>query len=728
MEESKEYGSIPFITFDKTYEVNPEAIRFLSQFKEKIGVIAICGKYRTGKSYLLNRIIEDKVKERNTDSDSSLSFNVGPTVNACTKGLWLLSKPIYINKNGKEVPVIVIDTEGLGAIDEEQNHDSKIFLLALLLSSLFIYNSVGTIDENALNSLSLGINLSSQIEDLGEYFPSFLWVLRDFSLKLEDEQGNEISSKMYLDLALKEQKGSSDNIESKNRIRRMIKHFFTERDLSVLVRPTESEADLQNLPFIPNEDLRTQFVKGVSNLKNRVFKKVPIKKLNDQFINGRMLADLAISYAKSLNQGSIPQIGSAWDYVCDSENLKGLEAAFKALEKQVKEVIPDLPMDDNLLLNYKNTVFKDIVKIFNEASLIQEGQNREIYIEKIVTKLEEEYTYLIKENKNITKQVLDTYFTQNFKPLVTENLKQEMYQSFQDYDKEVEYFKITFVKDMQGKATNVELLIDQIFLRYNSLVYREISSSKHRNMELELAATRERLRIAEEDIQRQRKEITECREHMQTKIMKLENDRVHLSVQNQVMNEKLLNKDKEKELAVIAINEKYNDANERLQKYENQNLELSQKFDNLKDQQIAKEGNFIIENSKILARMEFAENEVEFLKKQLDKKDDKIDDLETHVDSLTDTNDELQRELSRTQTLNDHDMNVKEVEKFKLDFDHVSKQKENIEVNFLSLKKENIGILNKNSMLVEQKNMNHVLTNKLLENLKSKLIEKHESN
>ena len=59
--------------------------------------------------------------------------------------------------------MLVIDTEGLGAFDEDENHDAKIFLLALLLSSLLIYNSVGTIDENALNSLSLVIGLAKKI-------------------------------------------------------------------------------------------------------------------------------------------------------------------------------------------------------------------------------------------------------------------------------------------------------------------------------------------------------------------------------------------------------------------------------------------------------------------------------------------------------------------------------------------------------------------------------------
>ncbi len=48
-------------------------------------------------------------------------------------------------------------------MDESSNHDSRIFLFSLLLSSYFIYNSVGSIDENALNTLSLIINLAKDV-------------------------------------------------------------------------------------------------------------------------------------------------------------------------------------------------------------------------------------------------------------------------------------------------------------------------------------------------------------------------------------------------------------------------------------------------------------------------------------------------------------------------------------------------------------------------------------
>ena len=56
-----------------------------------------------------------------------------------------------------------MDTEGFGGIREGKTHDTRIFLFSILLSSLFIYNSLGNIDEGALNNLSLIVNLAKEI-------------------------------------------------------------------------------------------------------------------------------------------------------------------------------------------------------------------------------------------------------------------------------------------------------------------------------------------------------------------------------------------------------------------------------------------------------------------------------------------------------------------------------------------------------------------------------------
>jgi len=155
--------AIPFIKLieDGKFAIHDEAAEFISSINKKVSVIAVAGKYRTGKSYIMNRLFLNQVDGQQTREVKKVGFQVGPTINPCTKGLWIWKELFYgPNDDQHEMPILIIDTEGLGAYDEEDNHDTKIFLLALLMSSLLMYNSVGTIDENVLNNLSLVVNLS----------------------------------------------------------------------------------------------------------------------------------------------------------------------------------------------------------------------------------------------------------------------------------------------------------------------------------------------------------------------------------------------------------------------------------------------------------------------------------------------------------------------------------------------------------------------------------------
>ena len=109
-----------------------------------------------------------------------------------------------------------MDSEGIGALDEDSTHDSRIFSLAVLLSSCFLYNSTGSIDENAIQNLSLIVNLTKNIhikshagsgeepdsEDYAKYFPTFAWIVRDFTLQLVDSEGEPISAKVRIGFSL----------------------------------------------------------------------------------------------------------------------------------------------------------------------------------------------------------------------------------------------------------------------------------------------------------------------------------------------------------------------------------------------------------------------------------------------------------------------------------------------------------------------------------------------
>ena len=189
--------------------------------------------------------------------------------------------------------------------------------------SCFIYNSVGSIDEEALSNLSLVVNLTKHIhikskkneevgtEEYAQYFPSFIWVVRDFALRLVDNEGEVLSPKEYLEKALNAQKGFSDTAEEKNRIRRLLKEFFKDRDCCTLIRPISNEGDLQKLETIDQKELRPEFLEQIDMLRNKVLNNIKPKTLNSRLLNGEMLVALIESYVLAVNKGAVPNIENA---------------------------------------------------------------------------------------------------------------------------------------------------------------------------------------------------------------------------------------------------------------------------------------------------------------------------------------------------------------------------------------------------------------------------------
>ena len=227
---------VPLILYNQEtqkFEIQPEAKQLASLFKKPIAVVSVVGMYRTGKSYLLNRVLLNK-------KAGEKGFGVGPTINPCTKGLWMWGTPVKATtKSGEEIDTIIMDTEGIGGMDEDQNHDMRIFTLALLLSSYLIYNSMGSIDEAALQSLGFVTQIGQHIaiksgkEDIAHLMPKFMWVIRDFSLQLIDEQGKDISSREYLERALQDYVATGEVSErfaeemgKRNEVKQVIRKFF----------------------------------------------------------------------------------------------------------------------------------------------------------------------------------------------------------------------------------------------------------------------------------------------------------------------------------------------------------------------------------------------------------------------------------------------------------------------------------------------------------------------
>lgn len=299
---------VPLIELDAStgrYSACEATLAWIAQHPRPFGVVACAGKYRTGKSFLLNQLTE-----------TAPGFGVGESVQACTKGLWVRRRFFRVSN---ELDVLYVDTEGIDALDASDDSDVRIFTLALLLSSCFLYNSVGHIDEAALSTLGLMSRVTETIrttceegmqEAMTTQMPIFFWVLRDFSLRMEDKKGRALAPNEYLEDALRPPSdGGGDT--ARGSTRRAIVDFFPTRHLHTLPRPTKSDAGAQSIngkPWLIN----AKFHEGVQTLKEALYASLkPMHTRGSVALTGSMYASLCRHLAAH-GDAKLPVLRDTW--------------------------------------------------------------------------------------------------------------------------------------------------------------------------------------------------------------------------------------------------------------------------------------------------------------------------------------------------------------------------------------------------------------------------------
>lgn len=312
---------VPLITCgtDGQYRCDDDTLAWLDSIAGPVGVVAVAGKYRTGKSLLLNCICQTEPGD---------GFSVGSTVQACTKGLWIYRGVL----KGAKCSILCVDTEGIDALDADSTHDVKIFTLALLLSSVFLYNSVGALDEAAMQTLGLVTRVVNNVRvecarecsasELAAHMPEFIWLLRDFSLRLVDREGRAQSTDQYFEEAL-----HACSVD-KEPVRKAIRETFRKRSLHTLPRPTADDAALQALEY-GRMKMQRKFTQGVATLRNRLLEQTLPVRTDQHAMSGGMLASMCRTFAARMNDGGVPVIRDAWSLM---ESIRHRDAKQRILD------------------------------------------------------------------------------------------------------------------------------------------------------------------------------------------------------------------------------------------------------------------------------------------------------------------------------------------------------------------------------------------------------------
>ena len=119
-------------------KVVEEALDLLKAIDKPVGVLSICGPCRSGKSYVLSRIL-----------GTGDAFELGHTLDPKTLGIWMGTTILEC----EEFALLLLDTEGIDATHATARDDASILVMTILLSSYLIYNSLRSPKRNDLQKM-----------------------------------------------------------------------------------------------------------------------------------------------------------------------------------------------------------------------------------------------------------------------------------------------------------------------------------------------------------------------------------------------------------------------------------------------------------------------------------------------------------------------------------------------------------------------------------------------
>ncbi|XP_075414233.1 guanylate-binding protein 4 [Tenrec ecaudatus] len=395
--------------------VNPNAVKILNKISQPVVVVAIVGMYRTGKSYLMNRL-----------AGQNNGFPLGSTVRSETKGIWMWCVP---HPTKPERTLILLDTEGLGDVEKvDSKNDSWIFALAVLLSSTFVYNSMSTINHQALEQLHYVTELtrliraksssqSDKIEDSTEFvsfFPDFVWTVRDFTLELKLEC--DITEDEYLENALKLIPEKNSRIKNSNLPRECIRQFFPKRKCFVFDRPTNDKYLLAHIEEIQEEQLDYNFRMQTKKFCSYIFSQAKIKTLRRGIVvNGNRLGALVETYVDAINSGAVPCLENAVTTLAQRENVAAVQKAAERYKQEMAQrlVFPTDTLQE--LLDVHGACEKEAVALFMDHSFKDENQE---FHKQLVGTIEKKKEDFVLQNEKASANYCQAELAQLSKPLM----------------------------------------------------------------------------------------------------------------------------------------------------------------------------------------------------------------------------------------------------------------------------------------------------------------------
>mmetsp|Transcript_47513 Transcript_47513/g.110775 ORF Transcript_47513/g.110775 Transcript_47513/m.110775 type:complete len:698 (-) Transcript_47513:105-2198(-) len=354
------------------FELNAHSLEQLRSLDGPLYVISVVGDARHGKSYIAGLLIGEPD-----------AFKIGHTTTTCTKGIDMCVVP----RTGGGYWVL-LDVEGTKSTDRDATYDASLMTIAMLLSSVVVYNCMSIGTQGDVERLMLLSGLMQKVVDkagdgvigMDRHFPALVWLLRDFQFQMVDAAGQPCDAATYLeDILLASQPGATSTARQRNRALNDIKTTFLERMLLTLPRPVVREADFE---FVHTRALPA-FVDGAIQVAQVVRQCVKPKVFEGSQVTGAILGALAQQYVRTVDEEGVPEVATAWQQVCQGENARAWTRALAMYTQQWEA--QELPVDNPAVIH--EALFQQCLQLHSRiACSVVEGK-----LESLTAALEDEF-------------------------------------------------------------------------------------------------------------------------------------------------------------------------------------------------------------------------------------------------------------------------------------------------------------------------------------------------
>ncbi|CAL1529427.1 unnamed protein product [Lymnaea stagnalis] len=407
---------IVIATDNHTFELDENALEKVLLRKDvqdkKVAIVSVAGSFRKGKSFLLDFFLrylsaagsDDWLGDENSPLEG-FSWRGGSERD--TTGILMWSEPFIIrNREGEEIVVLLMDTQGAFDSESTVKDCATIFALSTMISSVQVFNLTQNIQEDDLQHLQLfteyGRLALEANDNVSKPFQSLQFLVRDWSFPYEAPYGAQ-GGRQILEKRLKISDKQHPELQQ---IRKHISSCFDKISCFLLPHPGLKVA---TNPYFDGrlKEIEPEFLSQLQVLTPMLLARenVVLKEMNGQKIRCKEMLEYFKAYIKIYQGEELPEPKSMLQATAEANNLAAVANAKSLYTKLMEEMCGgDKPyLNPEALRLEHNRCVERCIDLFHSTRKMGGPEFSQAYEDKLILDITEAYDNFARHNdsKNI---------------------------------------------------------------------------------------------------------------------------------------------------------------------------------------------------------------------------------------------------------------------------------------------------------------------------------------